>query len=94
MQDDRNDRSTDGYSRREALAAVMRYSAGFGGAAATILSADALVSAASAYPAVCATNPNSPACSNSNGNSGNNGNGNGNGNGNNGNGNGNNRIQL
>lgn len=53
------------YSRREALAAMMKYSAAVGGSAVTILSADALVSAASAYPLTeeerlarfCANNP-------------------------------------
>ena len=38
------------YTRREALAAMARYSAAVGGTAATIVTADGLVSAASAYP--------------------------------------------
>lgn len=38
------------YSRREALAAMVKYSAAVGGAASTIVTADGLVSAASAYP--------------------------------------------
>ena len=38
------------YTRREALAAMAKYSAAVGGAAATIVTADGLVSAASAYP--------------------------------------------
>ena len=37
------------YTRREALAAMTKNSAGLGGAAATIVTADGLVSAASAY---------------------------------------------
>ena len=36
-------------SRRDVLAALAKYSAGLGGAAATIVTADGLVSAASAY---------------------------------------------
>jgi len=38
------------YTRREALAAMVKYSAAVGGTAATIVTADGLVSAASAYP--------------------------------------------
>lgn len=38
------------YTRREALAAIAKYSAVVGGSAATIVTADGLVSAASAYP--------------------------------------------
>lgn len=38
------------YTRREALAAMAKYSAAVGGSAATIVTADGLVSAASAYP--------------------------------------------
>lgn len=41
---------TETYTRREALAALAKYSATVGGAAATIVTADGLVSAASAYP--------------------------------------------
>lgn len=37
------------YTRREALAALATYSAALGGAATTIVTADGLVSAASAY---------------------------------------------
>lgn len=54
---------TDTWSRREALAALARYSAVVGGSAATIVSADGLVSAASAYWSAekmarfCAKNP-------------------------------------
>ena len=39
------------YTRREALAAMTKYSAAVGGAASTIVTAEGLVSAASAYPA-------------------------------------------
>ena len=38
----------EAYTRREALAAMMKYSAAVGGSAATIVSAEGLVSAASA----------------------------------------------
>ncbi len=38
------------YTRREALAAMAKYSAAVGGTAATIVTAEGLVSAASAYP--------------------------------------------
>ncbi len=37
------------YTRREALAAMAKYSAALGGAASTIVTADGLVSSASAY---------------------------------------------
>jgi hypothetical protein len=40
---------TETCSRRDVLAALAKYSAGLGGAAATIVTADGLVSAASAY---------------------------------------------
>ncbi len=50
MRGGRNDDQTDSYSRREALAALAKYSAVLGGAAVTIVSAESLVSAASAYP--------------------------------------------
>ena len=50
QKDDLKDDLQEGtYSRREALAALAKYSAGLGGAAATIVTADGLVSAASAY---------------------------------------------
>lgn len=39
------------YTRREALAAMAKYSAAVGGAATSVVTADGLVSAASAYPA-------------------------------------------
>jgi len=45
----REDDQSEGYTRREALAAMAKYSAAVGGAAATIVTADGLVSAASAY---------------------------------------------
>lgn len=54
------------YTRREALAAMAKYSAAVGGAASTIVSADGLVSAASAYPAwlsdFCARRPDHWMC--------------------------------
>ena len=57
------DERTGDYTRREALAALGKYSAVLGGAAVTIVSAEGLVSVASAYtPAdvlarLCARNP-------------------------------------
>ncbi len=56
------------YTRREALAALARYSAAVGGAATTIVTAEGLVSSASAYPwppwldEWCRRHPNSPIC--------------------------------
>ena len=54
------------YTRREALAAIAKYSAVVGGSAATIVTADGLVSAASAYPAwlsdFCRRRPNHWLC--------------------------------
>lgn len=56
-----------GYTRREALAAMARYSAAVGGTAATIVTAEGLVSDASAYPAflknLCRRNPSHWLCS-------------------------------
>lgn len=74
------------YTRREALAAMAKYSAAVGGTAATIVTADGLVSAASAYPPwlsnFCRRHPNHWLCTwegwdtwNSNGNGRGNGNG-------------------
>lgn len=61
---DENEQRT--YTRREALAAMVKYSAAAGGAATTIVTADGLVSAASAYPAIlsnfCRRNPNHWLC--------------------------------
>ena len=54
------------YTRREALAAIAKYSAAVGGSAATIVTAEGLVSAASAYPAwlsdFCRRRPNHWLC--------------------------------
>ncbi len=54
------------YTRREALAAMAKYSAAVGGAATTIVTADGLVSAASAYPEwltdFCQRNPDHWLC--------------------------------
>ncbi len=53
------------YSRRDALRALARYSVAVGGASTVIVSAEGLVSAASAYN--CPPNSNAPFC---NGNGG------------------------
>ena len=49
MSEKKQDGPEEAYTRREALAAMMKYSAAVGGSAATIVSAEGLVSAASAY---------------------------------------------
>lgn len=50
MPDDNENGPVKAYTRREALAAMAKYSAAVGGSAVTIVSAEGLVSAASAYP--------------------------------------------
>lgn len=92
MTDDRKTSEVSGqtgevtYTRREALAAMAKYSAAVGGSAATIVTADGLVSAASAYPPwlsdFCRRRPNHWLCTwegwdtwDSNGNGRGNGNG-------------------
>lgn len=49
MPDDNGKRPDKAYTRREALAAMAKYSAAVGGSAVTIVTAEGLVSAASAY---------------------------------------------
>lgn len=49
MSNKKHEIADETYTRREALAALAKYSAVVGGSAATIVSADGLVSAASAY---------------------------------------------
>lgn len=63
MADEQEERPRGAYSRREALAALAKYSAAVGGAAVTIVSADGLVSAASAYnPKACDNPGKNPQC--------------------------------
>ncbi len=50
MPDGNESRPGKAYTRREALAAMAKYSAAVGGSAVTIVTAEGLVSAASAYP--------------------------------------------